>query len=381
MHFCFSRPSRYGWQTVFVETFDWTNGTSKFLKTVLKGLLQNTQYAYYVKTQNIQNDHNTDLRSTLQGQSNILYFTTSADVPSQPFVETLHKDNQSITLGWYPFSGIRDLITYYRMHVFIEADDPVFMDQRDFCLEPRTEPHPQRAIGIELPVVNEQPSTLQSCAAEYKEWVNQHGDSVDAELQWRLHRQKICKRLAVEASSIADVPSTENRKFYCRDNSDNCLNDQTSVDTAKFGQSVHNFVMSFTPDKKIETFDGIEYSLLEPNFVIESFFDNVDYNGTIHDLMPYTMYSFRLYSCNKLGCSPYYLHFDRTESMDEADVITDISVTHDTYDSSVVHLDFTKPSDPNGLTLTYEIEKHSLDDDNKTITCITRKQHELNNGR
>lgn len=369
------RLYRYGWQTVFVETFDWTNTTSKYLRTVIKGLLQNTQYAYYVKTQNIQNDHNTDLRSTLQGQSNILYFTTTANVPSTGAIETYRKDHSSISMGWYPFSGIRDLITYYRLHVFLEAEDPEFMDQRDYCLEPRTAPHPQKSTAVEVPTVVNEPPTPQSCAAEYKEWVIRHGDSIEAEIEWRMYRQTVCKRLAEEARA-ADDRLSENRRVYCTDDGESCLSDPALVETAQFGQLIHTFVMSFEKEDKVQTSDDIDSALFERNFVTERFYKDNLTNGTIYGLSPYTLYSFRFYSCNGLGCSPYFLHFDRTESVDAADVIEDVTVAHDSYDASVVHVDFKKPAEPNGLTLTFEIEQRSLDDDNTTVSCITRREHE-----
>lgn len=114
---------RYGWQTKFIQNFspDAAHYTAK-----LANLTQYTQYAYYVKTQVILKDHEDEVLNVSQGQSNIIYFTTKADQPTCPLVETLSKTNTSISLNWYPIVEYKEEITMYKVDIFVQPDERTF---------------------------------------------------------------------------------------------------------------------------------------------------------------------------------------------------------------------------------------------------------------
>lgn len=355
------------------------NITGKYYKTIIKGLIQNTQYAYYVKTQNIQKDHNIDVMNEIQGQSNIMYFKTIANVPTFPIVETTHKTHDSITLNWSPFSSSRDQIGYYRVHLFTQPDEQDFLDDRDYCLAPRISTHQHSTANYEVRP-NAAQST-QSCSAEYREWISRHGDSVESELEWRIYRQTLCRQ---QQSSQQSRPA-ENHKYYCKEDDRECLSDYVIDDTVQFSRYLHELVTRYNDDDDDtgsgETNEQIEMAALQANFIQEYFFDSTQYSATINELLPFTLYVFQFRSCNDRGCSSYHLHYERTDSSLYADDIDDFNASVDSYESNMIHLDFSQPILPNGLTVGYEIEQLAVQDNKLVVKCITRKSHFANGQR
>lgn len=356
---------------MFVETLLLPNEDDNYCKTTIKGLIQNTQYAYYVKTQNTQHDHNTDVLNDIQGQSNIMYFKTIANVPESPMVETMSKTHDSITLSWAPLSSSRDQISYYRMHMFAQLDSPDFLDARDYCLEPRTSTHQHATTNYE--VKTESVQSTQSCTAEYKEWTSRHGLSVESELEWRAYRKTLCGQIQLAQPS----KPTDNRKYYCRADDKDCVSEYVIDDSFQFNRVLEDLVRS---SGDAETNEQIQRAAIQSDYIQEFFYDSTQYSATISDLLPFTLYVFQFRSCNDRGCSPYYMHFERTESNQHADDIVDFNASVDPYETDTIHLDFSQPIIPNGLTVAYEIDQRSIHEKKTNLICITRRNH-FNNGQ
>lgn len=310
------------------------------------------------------------LNFTGQGQSNIEYFTTEAAVPYRPEVRTLSKTHNSLTFVWHPLED-NELIEFYRVDYFIQPEEHDFLDSRDYCLNPRVE------INVGIETSDTSSTMLQSCTAEYENWRLQNPNVEDPEYAWRMYRKAECAAQAHKRSINGDVPLQmmkyiENHKTCGAGQI--CSTDQNDLETVRFSRQIHEFLSARGDNDNIEEPDfGANYidRIELPNNILKT---------TINKLQPYTMYVFQFFSCLRPNnCSAYFLHYDRTESLTSADNI-DLNVVIDPYDSNRVHLDFTEPKHPNGLTVAFQIEKHDLSNYNVTITCITRKQH-YDNGR
>lgn len=325
------------------------------------------------------------LNLTSQGQSDIKYFQTEADVPTMPFVQTHSKSHDSLTLVWQPFF-VNELIEYYRMDYFIQPDEHDVLDARDFCQNPRIEVN--TAIDS-----NDQRSSASdpvlSCKAEYEHWRLRNLNVEDPEYAWRQYRRAECaarpKHIAKGESSIQAMKYID---YYPLNLCDivgygRCAI-QSDFESVRFSRQIHDFVT--TRDRNSNTKSNTNISPIEEeldlgaNYMGRIEFPNTVQKTTINGLKPYTMYVFKFYSCLRpKNCSNYFLYYDRTDTLATADNI-DLSVMADPYDSNRVHLDFDEPKEPNGLTVAFQIEKHDLSNFKVTTTCITRKQH-YDNGK
>lgn len=364
---------RYGWQTLFIQNTS-TNDTNASI--TLGSLTQNTQYAYYVKTQVVPKEHEEEVLRVSQGQSNIIYFSTKADQPNYPSVETISKTNTSLTLSWGPMND-DELIDYYKMDMFIQPDEHEFLDSRNYCLNPRVDMHV--TVGIE---VSESPTSVyQSCNAEFENWKISHPDSVDPEYEWRMHRKAVCTE---QAKRLAHGQNSQILKYVqnheLRSCGDKKCTEKNDFESFRFSRQIHNLL---TASDRSEFYVEPIVEPNEPDFGINHIrserFSNITLNATFDHLLPYTLYIFQFFACNHVNCSSYYFHYDRTESSIYADDISLIA-SIDAYNSNRVHLDFSEPPAPNGLTVAFQIEKHSLNHFKIETICITRKEH-YDNGK
>lgn len=332
----------------------------------MANLTQNTQYAYYVKTQVVPTVNEEMLNFTGQGQSNIEYFITEADVPSPPQVRTLSKTHNSLTLAWHPLIS-NERIDFYRVDYFIQPEEHEFLDSRDYCLNPRVEIN----VGIET---NGYPSTMQqSCNAEYENWRLNHPNAEDPEYEWRMYRKAMCAGRRHKRSIYDDDPLQTMQYYGETCGAGKRCFDQSDFSSLRFARQIHQYV---SPKGSID-----QETDLGPNFIGRKQFNNNELQTTITGLLPYTMYIFQFFSCQiPNNCSAYSLSFDRTDALPNADNI-ELSVQVDAYDTNRVHLDFGEPKHPNGLTVAFQIEKHDLSNFKVTTICITRKLHYENGKR
>lgn len=332
------------------------------------------------------------LSSTSQGQSEIKYFKTQADVPTKPFVQTHSKSHDSLTLIWQPIFD-NELIEFYRMDYFIQPDEHAVLDARDYCQNPRVEIN----TAIETNDPRASSDAKLSCKAEYEHWRMRNLDVDDPETAWRKYRKAECAarptHLAKGESSVQVMKYIESYPLnLCDLLGDGKCEIQSNFESARFSRQIHDFVMTreSISSRGIRSGSSSSSSVSlvddEPNFganyIGRMEFPNTMQKTTITGLKPYTMYVFQFYSCLRAkNCSGYFLYYDRTDSLATADNIeTELSVTADSYDSNRVHLDFAEPKQPNGLTVAFQIEKHDLSNFKVTTTCITRKQH-YDNGK
>lgn len=148
-------------------------------------------------------------------------------------------------------------------------------------------------------------------------------------------------------------------------------------DSYRFSRQIDSILSSPETRTKIDPDANVD---LGPDHIRTLVYNGHEQNGTIYNLLPYTKYIFQHFACNYVGCSPYTLHYDRTEPTENADSVV-LNITKDDGDNDKLHLNFSEPSTPNGLIVAYYIEKHDVDKNNITNICITRKQHAENGER
>lgn len=362
-----------------------TNFNKTLETTIISNLTQNTQYAYYVKTQVVPKENEEMLNATSQGQSNIEYFETEAGIPTQPFVQTHSKTHNSLTLAWQPFYDT-DLIEYYRLNYFIQPDEHAVLDARDYCQNPRIE------VNTASETNEQHPSSKAklSCNAEYDNWRLQNLDVEDPLSAWQELRKVECaaRRTGITKgeSSMQILKYIENYPLNLCDllGGGKCAI-QNDFESIGFSRQIHDFVMTSGSESSINGSSSNVTSVDEEtnygaNYIGQMEFPNTVQKNTFDGLKPYTMYVFQFFSCFRpQNCSRYFLYYDRTDSSPKADDI-DLNVTTDPYDTNRVYLNFDEPKQPNGLTVAFQIEKHDLSSFKLTTVCITRKQH-FDNGK
>lgn len=350
----------------------------------LTNLEQFTQYAYYVKTQVVYKDHENDTLNVVQGQSNIRYFRTKPDVPTAPIVETASKTNSSITIEWYPAVTKKELIEYYKVDVFIQPDDHRVLDSRNYCLHPREDR--QSSIGVEM--TSQSAVNVSNCAVKPLpvNWESATDWAIDQRIEcYREHEEDNDRR-----SEISKLLNSR-KQFVCEWNDENCPFEFVENDNnIRFTRSVHDFVRKQDIDERqnyevvfepVANEDEVIPEIRKnSNFLFTKRFHQLESNSTIEHLKPFTLYTMHFFSCNHVDCSSYYMHNERTEpSMNADDMDFEISV--DPSASHTVHLDFSEPKTPNGLTVAFIVNIHDLAKMNYTKKCITRKNHYENNKR
>lgn len=352
---------RYGWKTHFIQNI--TDITEPYHTTIITNLTQNTQYAYYVKTQVVPKINESVLEFTGQGQSNIEYFVTDADVPNSPQVQTISKSYNSLTLGWHPLLD-NELIDFYRVDYFIQPDEHDFLDSRDYCVQPRIEIN----LGIEM---SDGPSSpkQQNCKDAYENWRIRNPDVEDPDYAWRMYRKAQCAAHPPNKRSVDDNVTSQVNKYI-----NNHQIHKIDYDHVRFSRQIHEFVLATDNVKSTEPDFG-------PNYIGRKEFPNGIQQHTFNNLLPYTIYVFQFFACFRPNnCSAYFLHFDRTDMQASADNMI-FNIVSDPYDYSRVHLDFDEPKHPNGLTVAFQIEKHYLEHFKIKTICLTRKQHYENGKR
>lgn len=372
----------YAWHTHFIQN-NLLDPKSTSHTTLLTNLEPNTQYAFYVKAQVVQKVGDEEKPGALgvsQGQSNIEYFTTSADVPSPPWVQTLTKTHDSITLAWHSIYDT-ERVDYFKMDLFIQPDEHEVLDSRDYCLDPR----------IEITMAEEAPSqtsqlVYERCRTEYETWKINNPNEPITYYEWKERKRAECNgtstRTAQEEEELLLVRLIENFQLYesCRDGK-KCVNEE-DIESYRFSREIHDLVHK---DKsrnyqEPEEEDDTPYDLGSNHLYGMTFKRHIN-NETIGGLKPYTMYIFQVFSClNYNNCSAYFFHFDRTDSQANADDV-ELTVSIDALLPNRVHLDFDEPHMPNGLTVAFEVEKHDSINYKVTTVCITRKKHYANGRR
>lgn len=258
--------SRYTWKTVVLEDlddihFDKNRDMYSYNLTDLK---QITKYAFYVRSFQSASDN------FINGQTTVKYFTTPIDQLTSPIVTTYYKSPNSITLAWKTPKKEAPLVRFYYVDILTMPDDQSRLDQRDYCLYPRT---------------------------NVKTGLNAH----DAEMQYE--EEEVECNCDLEPGE-EDLKDTKDHKY------------EAIKEVVYFGTTVncllntiHHACQSFENSRfkrQLITFEKQEITN-NPNHLIEKrnirtaknylttiYIDQYLRNFTIPDLVPYTYYAFEV---------------------------------------------------------------------------------------
>lgn len=362
-------------------------------RTNLTNLEQYTQYAYYVKTQVVYKDHENDTLNVVQGQSNVLYFQTEADIPTAPVVETTSKSDTSISIEWYPAVADREFIEYYKVDVFVQPDDHRVLDSRDYCLYPREDRRTN--VGVEVASSNVKNCSFKPAPPN---WESPSDWAIDQIVECYRERDTNDDRRP-ELTKLLNVK----KHYVCEWNDENCPFEYVESESdSRFTRDIHDFVKKHDIDERNKYEIGIDTMSLDvnrygiddntddddltpeirsnPNFLFTKRFNETTSNATIDHLKPFTLYTMHFFSCNRIDCSSYYMHNERTEPSANADDM-DFELSADSAEPHTVHLDFSEPKTPNGLTVAFIVTIHDVTNMNNTKKCVTRRHHYENNKR
>lgn len=323
-------------------------------------LKQFTQYAFYVRTYITQ-----DEIYGKNGQSEIKYFQTQADMPSPPtLVSTIRKSSQSVTLMWATDHAESNLIGFFKIDIFEQPDDAEYLSQRDYCKYPIEEP--------KIEVIDAKNAYIRktNCCCildDYEDDPNSFCHDFIDSCRKRMGDQKELIR-PVRASKA------ESSKLALQHKIPKETKFKKNINILRNDKAHENYVRNKRADYAKSKY-----------FLRTEKIDRTESSATISDLKPFTAYAFQFFVCSSAGiCSPYYAHFARTDISSTAD---DMNMTRDNYsidkmNKNQINIRFTAPASPNGATVTFIVEYRSFDFDlNNSIGglyCINRYEHERN---
>ncbi|XP_076760117.1 insulin-like receptor-like [Xylocopa sonorina] len=311
-----------------------------------------TQYAYYVKTYTIATERS-------GAQSNLTYFRTLPEAPSPPRSLNIYSSNVGeLTMTWLPPLHKNGNLTHYKIIGRWEPDDPNFIDQRNYCVEPMMLPDKK--------------------AIEY------------AEEKKRLEEEK---QLVVPETGSCECADRE---------SDQSLREKEASSAIAFEDALHNQVyVKRKPRRKPEVMDGSlsrqtrsldrEQPIVDKienrsYIVFERLVPSTNTSFVMTNLRHFAAYNIEVEACRAQEmndtygkCSTKSMKTHRTLLKNGADDIPPntfkMSISGENNSLTMVTLQWDEPPQPNGPIITYEIEYKRVDIQNykPTVACITRR--------
>ncbi|KAL1375527.1 hypothetical protein pipiens_004642 [Culex pipiens pipiens] len=337
--------SEYSWQSKLVLMKEIVS-EGAYYSYNLTGLKPSTRYAYYVKTY-ISDDSPTNTTTTDMriGQSDVKYFVTKIDRPTQPLtVYTVRKTDHSITFSWKILTSEVRLVKRFMVDVFIQPDERTLLDQRNYCVHPHDFDNDE-SDGDVFKTFSETCTAEQCCTGN---------------------------------DFMANVPDMSRKKRSTTANQPSFFQDE-------FQQKMYSFLEGPPAQDPIVTPHRAKRDSELVNRVHNHSFDATLGEFTVSNLLPYTYYTFQLFACSADElefCSAYSIYSDRTAPSPVVGTLT-LTVIKQPEGSSNIVLTFTEPILVNGAVVAYNIELKSIA---QTVSverreCITRLQHEQAGGR
>ncbi|XP_038110070.1 insulin-like peptide receptor isoform X1 [Culex quinquefasciatus] len=337
--------SEYSWQSKLVLMKEIVS-EGAYYSYNLTGLKPSTRYAYYVKTY-ISDDSPTNTTTTDMriGQSDVKYFVTKIDRPTQPLtVYTVRKTDHSITFSWKILTSEVRLVKRFMVDVFIQPDERALLDQRNYCVHPH----------------------------------DFDNDESDGDVFKTLSETCTAEQCCTGNDFMANVPDMSRKKRSTTANQPSFLQDE-------FQQKMYRFLEGPSSQDPILAPHRAKRDSELVNRVHNHSFDATLGEFTVSNLLPYTYYTFQLFACSADElefCSAYSIYSDRTAPSPVVGTLT-LTVIKQPEGASNIVLTFTEPVLVNGAVVAYNIELKSIA---QTVSverheCITRLQHEQAGGR
>nr|ANZ55075.1 insulin receptor 1b [Pyrrhocoris apterus]QIS94310.1 insulin receptor 1b [Pyrrhocoris apterus] len=337
-----------GWRADDISVSDGFSNDGELIH-ILTRLKPFTQYAFYVKTYTIATEQS-------GAQSNIQYFTTDPDTPSEPQALTAFSNSSSeIVINWQPPANPNGNVTHYIVTGHLE-NDKEFIEQRNYCKQPIYRFDPK--IILKKTVKADQKSDKK---------VIDEGSEVC-----------VCKQKVPEMNErereIHLEDHLQNEMYYKR-----VLNSREKRDL-------------FQKEGKLSKAKLLDKSGVSESYSFvngEHFMNIVNSNSVvIKNLKHFSQYNIAVRACRTWeleenttqnnNCSVEAITTARTLPLVGADNIGSQYPMWEISNESIgeVILTWNEPTNPNSIILTYEIEYKKLNIDNykPTVECTTRKE-------
>lgn len=355
-----------------VDDFEAVDNTEDKLSHILPHLKPYTQYGLYIKTYTIASE-------TKGAQSDIIYFKTEPDTPSQPrSLNARAQSSSEILIEWEEPNQPNGEVTHYVVTgTRVEQLATDFINQRDFCLEPVTHDGTKKSVPeeeeeektdlwkknttTEANTGNENKETCCSCK---KTSITDD----DTEVERRISFEDYLLNLIYIKKSGEINENIENNERRKREIAKN--QSQQSLELSTESDSNVTSVMPTPPPPHVFFQHTISQKYI-----------------SIHNLSHFTEYRIEVRACHdfnpdpkKDNCSLKAMTSARTLPLGGADDIYEnsISVTSENMtQTSLVHIKWDEPKVPNGYVVSYHIEyrKVSSDSSFSIPVCITREQY------
>uniref|UniRef100_A0A0A9YBQ5 Tyrosine-protein kinase receptor n=2 Tax=Lygus hesperus TaxID=30085 RepID=A0A0A9YBQ5_LYGHE len=327
-----------GWRVedVSVENKD------KWINHLLARLKPFTQYALYVKTYTIASEKD-------GAQSQIQYFRTAADTPTEPRMLKVYKDKSyELRVEWQPPLHPNGNLTHYIVSYVHEKDSEDTVEQRNYCSEP-----------IDHNLIDRQKNEEQQTQQKTKETTDEPKDE-------NCH----CPQKVVDNTQ-------REKEIHFEDQLQNLI--YVKRNTVSRGKRS-------TSENQLDSEEKSSIQKLEGPRVVSVIVNTTSY--TIRDLHHFALYNIKVRACREKEdendtntshhCSSESLTSARTKPRVTAD---DLDPQYPFWEisnksTSEVLLRWMEPADPNSLIVNYEIEYRRVDHENykPIIECVTSKQ-------
>lgn len=339
------------WTSEFVEPHDpFFDVDKNQYRFELNELRPNNRYAYYVEAKVFLNEKSPV--NITQGLSEIAYFVTLPERPLPPFVSTKNKTETSVTLKWFhPAWDVDRLVERYEVDIYRVKDDGKEVEQRDYCVYPKV-----RGVTDTHKYVVESESVYFCCEAkgfQHTRFVAAYF-GLDGDPDMCGEEDPECQNEFKYHMLSATTHYLKSQLLAIREEELPFLSIPLP-DNPEYGDSHLR-----RPDEADRHPEFERTHIIQGADVSEYQFDH---------LIPFERYAFRVHSCNNYtGCSPYFLHFERTLRDYEADSIVITAEIMDGKNPGIV-VNISPPQTPNGITVSYVIER-TMGSDYEEI-CIT----------
>ncbi|XP_023210808.1 insulin-like peptide receptor isoform X2 [Centruroides sculpturatus] len=367
------------WKTADVEA----PHNNKSIGYLLTGLKPFTQYALYLRTY-----------TTTSGQkgahSKIIYFVTEPDTPMLPVSPEAHSNGHNqIIIKWKPPKKPHGNVTHYIVEGNRVAESQMFINQRDYCLEPITyldlkkspfddlEDRGKERAANDTDYRQEGKGSEKCCPCS-KTRLSLSEEHEDVEFQ--IHFEDFLQNTLYKKNPQSVMREKSRSRRSLRPNN---------------GKPNKNHLLATPPVPDDERRNGSVGNNSYPPSNIPDKFRKVVYHNTyliVNGLHHFTEYTIEIIACQEEGkkvrtrslCSSKALTTARTLKLGGADDIdaNTIRVKTENATSGSIYIKWEEPKDPNGLIVSYSIEYKRMNVENykPEAICITQLQYRQLNG-
>lgn len=275
-----------------------------------------------------------------QGQSELKYFKTLPDRPRPPIVRTKDKSNVTVTLEWIPSTPEHELVQKYFIDVYVLKDDVNEIDKRNYCRNPKEKPDDKKKDVVKAPEIiccRDQRAYLEFFQRDNNQSCGESDANCKLTYEFVLFHHHVEKALY-----DADLNRKPSERYQYK--------------AEPHESPIHHTGTTDPIDRK----SGSDHR--HSNYYLHShIIDNEQLTSiVVPNLKPFNLYAFYVYACNNISnCSDYYFHSDRTEPYRDADDVSIVRVLDDGR-ADAITLFIHQPAEPNGVTISYEIESYDI---------------------